>query len=46
MAYRGYLIRCNPLSGLCFIAKDGAHICYARDEAHARQIIDSLTEGV
>jgi hypothetical protein len=46
MAYRGYLIARSPITGACFIIiiKDGAHISYARDEAHARQIIDSLLD--
>jgi hypothetical protein len=43
-AYRSYLIGCNPLSGICFISKDGQHICYAKDERHAQQIIDSLLD--
>lgn len=41
-AYRGYLIRFNPLNGLCWIEKDGTRISYAKDVADAQSIIDSL----
>lgn len=41
-AYRGYLIRFNPLNGATWIEKDKALIGHAKDEADARRIIDEL----
>jgi hypothetical protein len=42
IAYRGYLIRRNPISGLIWVEKDGQPICYPFSFDHARQEIDAL----
>ena len=41
-AYKGYLMCRNPLNGLWWIEKDGQHISYVTDEAHAKHTIDAL----
>jgi len=53
VAYRGYLIRINPLNGAAWVEKDKhciAYICVGADSllsvvADGRAIIDSLTGG-
>lgn len=44
VAYRGYLIRHQPHLDQTWIEKDGAHIGYARDVAHARKEVDGLID--
>lgn len=41
-AYRGYLIRRNPLNGMLWIEKDGQKIAYVTSEQNARETIDLL----
>jgi hypothetical protein len=41
-AYRGYLIRTHPITGLIWIEKDGFKIGYAPSIEAAKQTIDLL----
>lgn len=41
-AYKGYLIRTHPFSGLVWIEKDGFRISGAQSVDDARKIIDGL----
>lgn len=45
VAYRGYLIRRNDLSGLFWVEKDGQAICYPFCWDDALQQIDTLLDG-
>lgn len=46
VAYKGYLIRTNPISKETWIEKDKAHIGYAKSVEDAKRIIDGLvSEG-
>jgi hypothetical protein len=42
IAYRGYLIRRSPLTGIIWIEKDGQHIAYPFSFDDARHQIDGL----
>ena len=42
-AYRGYLIRSNPISGLLWIEKGGAFIAWAHTMLEAENTIRELT---
>jgi hypothetical protein len=44
VAYRGYLIRRNDLTGLMWVEKDGQPICYPFCWDDARKQIDSLLD--
>jgi hypothetical protein len=44
IAYRGYLIRHNPMNSEWWIEKGGAFISYAADEADARTTINLLLD--
>lgn len=44
-AYKGYLIRHNPIQGNWWVEKDGYFICYIRDADEARNIIDDQLTG-
>lgn len=42
-AYRGYMIRSNPLNGLLWIEKGGAFIAWAHTMLEAQHTIEELT---
>lgn len=41
-AYRGYLIRVNPINGDRWVEKDRTLIQQVFDEKHGREVIDEL----
>lgn len=41
-AYRGHLIRQNPLTGAWWVEKGGFLLQWVNDEAHGRRVIDAL----
>lgn len=43
-AYRGYLIRHNPMNSEWWVEKGGAFICYGVDEADCVRTIDMLLD--
>jgi len=45
-AYKGYLIRTNPLTGTMWIEKDSYFIGYVFDKGAAKQLIDLVLGGL